>query len=111
MPFVGALRLFRRVVQLKDDYYNRHIVRDNVMQAVVECFKKNGHRYNLLNSAIIELFDFIRTVSVCSSRCRRAVISAHDSFCKVNIIKDKIIARYGRSRSKSKSLLIWMLER
>ncbi|VIO98198.1 Uncharacterized protein BM_BM3995 [Brugia malayi] len=55
-----ALRLFRRVVQLKDEFYYRYTVRDNVMRPIVECFKKNGHRYNLLNSAIIELFEFIR---------------------------------------------------
>ncbi|VDK68926.1 unnamed protein product [Onchocerca ochengi] len=56
----GALRLFRRVVQLKDEFYYRYTVRDDVMRPIVECFRKNGHRYNLLNSAIIELFEFIR---------------------------------------------------
>ncbi|KAM3717238.1 Serine/threonine-protein phosphatase 4 regulatory subunit [Dirofilaria immitis] len=57
---LSALRLFRRVVQLKDEFYYRYTVRDDVMRSIVECFKKNGHRYNLLNSAIIELFEFIR---------------------------------------------------
>ncbi|EJD76774.1 CBR-SMK-1 protein [Loa loa] len=57
---LSALRLFRRVVQLKDEFYYRYTVRDDVMQPIVECFRKNGHRYNLLNSAIIELFEFIR---------------------------------------------------
>uniref|UniRef100_A0A0R3S0X5 SMK-1 domain-containing protein n=1 Tax=Elaeophora elaphi TaxID=1147741 RepID=A0A0R3S0X5_9BILA len=57
---LSALRLFRRVVQLKDEFYYRYTVRDDVMRSIVECFIKNGHRYNLLNSAIIELFEFIR---------------------------------------------------
>uniref|UniRef100_A0A8R1TY33 SMK-1 domain-containing protein n=1 Tax=Onchocerca volvulus TaxID=6282 RepID=A0A8R1TY33_ONCVO len=57
---LSALRLFRRVVQLKDEFYYRYTVRDDVMRPIVECFRKNGHRYNLLNSAIIELFEFIR---------------------------------------------------
>lgn len=56
-----ALRLFRKVVQLKDDYYNRYIVRENVMSLIADCFCENGPRYNLLNSAIIELFEYIRT--------------------------------------------------
>lgn len=29
----------------------------------MQCFKDNGPRYNLLNSALIEFFEFIRTVS------------------------------------------------
>uniref|UniRef100_A0A0N5AP18 SMK-1 domain-containing protein n=1 Tax=Syphacia muris TaxID=451379 RepID=A0A0N5AP18_9BILA len=57
----AALRLFRKVVQLKDDYYNRYIVRENVMSLIADCFCENGPRYNLLNSAIIELFEYIRT--------------------------------------------------
>ncbi|VDN29250.1 unnamed protein product, partial [Gongylonema pulchrum] len=57
---LSALRLFRRVVQLKDEFYFRYTIRDDVMRPIVECFKRNGHRYNLLNSAIIELFEFIR---------------------------------------------------
>ncbi|CAG9538457.1 unnamed protein product [Cercopithifilaria johnstoni] len=57
---LSALRLFRRVVQLKDEFYYRYTVRDDVMRSIVDCFRKNGHRYNLLNSAIIELFEFIK---------------------------------------------------
>lgn len=30
--FSGALRLFRRVVQLKDEFYNRHIVRSKAFE-------------------------------------------------------------------------------
>uniref|UniRef100_A0A0M3ICN8 PP4R3 domain-containing protein n=1 Tax=Ascaris lumbricoides TaxID=6252 RepID=A0A0M3ICN8_ASCLU len=62
--FLGALRLLRRVVQLKDEFYFRYIVRDDVIRPVVQCFRANGHRYNLLNSAIIELFEFIRTEDI-----------------------------------------------
>uniref|UniRef100_F1KRM0 Serine/threonine-protein phosphatase 4 regulatory subunit 3A n=1 Tax=Ascaris suum TaxID=6253 RepID=F1KRM0_ASCSU len=61
---LSALRLLRRVVQLKDEFYFRYIVRDDVIRPVVQCFRANGHRYNLLNSAIIELFEFIRTEDI-----------------------------------------------
>ncbi len=60
---LGALRLFRRVVQLKDEFYNRHIVKNRLFEEVVRCFKANGHRYNLKNSALLELFEFIKTVA------------------------------------------------
>ena len=56
--------MLRSVIGQKDDYYNRYIVREKVLDKVVSCFERNGHRYNLLNSAILELFEYIRTVSI-----------------------------------------------
>lgn len=58
----GALRLIRRIIALKDDFYNRHIIKGNLLQAVVDAFTVNGDKYNLLNSAIIEMFEFIKVV-------------------------------------------------
>ena len=49
---------------LKDEFYNRYIVRDNLLAPIVKAFVANGRRYNLLNSAIIELFEYLRVVSV-----------------------------------------------
>ena len=47
---------------LKDEFYNRYIVRDNLLAPIVKAFIDNGRRYNLLNSAIIELFEYLRVV-------------------------------------------------
>lgn len=58
----GALKMLRTVLAVKDDFYNRYIVREKVLDRVVECFVRNGARYNLLNSAMLELFDYIRSV-------------------------------------------------
>lgn len=55
--------MLRTVLAVKDDFYNRYIVREKVLDRVVECFVRNGARYNLLNSAMLELFDYIRSVS------------------------------------------------
>lgn len=60
----AALRFCRRIVGLKDEFYNRYIVRDNLLAPIVKAFMANGRRYNLLNSAIIELFEYLRMVSV-----------------------------------------------
>nr|XP_032820913.1 serine/threonine-protein phosphatase 4 regulatory subunit 3A-like isoform X3 [Petromyzon marinus] len=57
-----ALRFMRRIVGMKDELYNRYIIKGNLFDPVVRAFLNNGSRYNLLNSAVIELFDFIRTV-------------------------------------------------
>ncbi|KRX86717.1 Serine/threonine-protein phosphatase 4 regulatory subunit 3A, partial [Trichinella pseudospiralis] len=58
---LSALRFFRKVVQHRDDFYNRHIIRHRLFDPVVKCFIANGSKYNVLNSALIELFEFIRT--------------------------------------------------
>ena len=61
--FLDSLRFLRRVVGLKDEFYNRYIVKGQLFDPVISAFKENGQRYNLLNSAIVELFEFIRAVS------------------------------------------------
>lgn len=59
---LAALRFCRRVIGMKDELLNRYIVVNKLLQPVVNAFLSNGKRYNLLNSAIIELFEFIRLV-------------------------------------------------
>ena len=61
--FSAALRFCRRIVGLKDEFYNRYIIYKNLLSPIVKAFMANGRRYNLINSAILELFDFIRLVS------------------------------------------------
>ena len=48
---------------LKEEFYNRYIIKGNLFKPIVNLFLRNGDRYNLLNSALIELFEFIRVVS------------------------------------------------
>ncbi|VDL78001.1 unnamed protein product [Nippostrongylus brasiliensis] len=61
---LAALKMLRTVLAVKDDFYNRYIVREKVLDRVVECFVRNGARYNLLNSAMLELFDYIRSEDI-----------------------------------------------
>ncbi|NWX10722.1 P4R3B phosphatase, partial [Caloenas nicobarica] len=58
-----ALRFMRRIIGLKDEFYNRYITKGNLFEPVINALLDNGTRYNLLNSAVIELFEFIRVVS------------------------------------------------
>jgi len=60
---LGALRLLRKVLSLKDDLYNRYIIKGSLFKPVIDALLRNKGRYNLLDSAIIEMFEFIRTVS------------------------------------------------
>uniref|UniRef100_A0A8C9S096 Serine/threonine-protein phosphatase 4 regulatory subunit 3 n=1 Tax=Scleropages formosus TaxID=113540 RepID=A0A8C9S096_SCLFO len=60
----GALRFMRRIIGLKDDFYNRYIIKGNLFEPVINALLDNGTRYNLLNSAIIELFEFIKVEDI-----------------------------------------------
>lgn len=53
----------RKIIGIKDDFYYRYIIKGSLFKPIVEAFLANGSRYNLLNSAIIELFEFIKMVS------------------------------------------------
>ncbi|NXA74054.1 P4R3B phosphatase, partial [Thryothorus ludovicianus] len=55
-----ALRFMRRIIGLKDEFYNRYITLGNLFEPVVNAMLDNRNRYNLLNSALLELFEFIR---------------------------------------------------
>jgi hypothetical protein len=44
-------------------------VRNNLLEPVIQVFMQNGPRYNLLNSAVLELVEFIRKENI------RALIS------------------------------------
>lgn len=51
------------MISLKDDFYNRYVVKYDLLRPVVDAFVANGlTKYNLFNSAVIELFEFIHTV-------------------------------------------------
>lgn len=39
-----------------------HIVKNNLFKPIIDAFVANGDRYNLLNSAVLELFEYIRKV-------------------------------------------------
>lgn len=52
----------RKIINLKDEFYNRYIIKGNLFAPVIDAYDSNGGRYNLLESAILELFEFIKQV-------------------------------------------------
>lgn len=42
----------------------RHLTKNNLLDPVMNVFLDNGERYNLLNSAVLELVDFIRRENI-----------------------------------------------
>ncbi|EFJ11724.1 hypothetical protein SELMODRAFT_125510, partial [Selaginella moellendorffii] len=57
---VAAVRFLRTCVGLKDNFYARYLIKNNLFEPVIQAFLANGNRYNLLNSSVLELLDFIR---------------------------------------------------
>ncbi|KAJ6357085.1 hypothetical protein OIU78_005047 [Salix suchowensis] len=57
---VAAVRFVRTILSRHDEHLINHFVKNNLLKPIVDAFVSNGDRYNLLNSAILELFEFIR---------------------------------------------------
>ncbi|CAL0300954.1 unnamed protein product [Lupinus luteus] len=57
---VGAVRFVRTILSRNDEHLINHFVRNNLLKPIVDAFVANGNRYNLLNSAVLELFEYIR---------------------------------------------------
>ncbi|RKO90701.1 component of IIS longevity pathway SMK-1-domain-containing protein, partial [Blyttiomyces helicus] len=60
---LGALRVLRTCIGMKDEFYLRNMLKLDVFRAVVDAFEATKGRYNLFNSACLEFFEFIRAVS------------------------------------------------
>lgn len=61
---LSALRFIRKIIQLKDEFYNRFLIQSNVFRSIVKVFESNKSKYNLLESAILELFEFIKNEEI-----------------------------------------------
>ena len=61
---LAALRFFRQCVGLKDEFYNRYIIKNRCFEPVIAQLQANIKRDNLVHSAILELFEFVRKENV-----------------------------------------------
>lgn len=59
-------------------FLSRHIVKGNLFAPVVEALIRNNGRYNLLDSAILDLFEFIKSEDI-KSLCTYVV----ENFTKI----------------------------
>ncbi|KAK8572064.1 hypothetical protein V6N13_047686 [Hibiscus sabdariffa] len=57
---VAAVRFVRTILSRRDEHLINRFVKKNLLKPVVDAFVANGDRYNLLNSAVLELFEYIR---------------------------------------------------
>ncbi|KDP27895.1 hypothetical protein JCGZ_18975 [Jatropha curcas] len=66
---VAAIRFVRTILtrhvsysnsQSQDEHLIHHFVKHNILKPIVDAFVVNGNRYNLLHSAVLDLFEYIR---------------------------------------------------
>lgn len=57
-----GLQLLFLLMNLQDEHLMNHLVKNNLFKPIIDVFVANGDRYNLLNSAVLDLFEYIRKV-------------------------------------------------
>lgn len=60
---VGAIKYFRTCIGLHDIFHNRLIMQNNLLEPILDIVIETMPKDNLLNSACLELFEYIRNVS------------------------------------------------
>lgn len=59
-----ALKFFRVCVGLQDEFYIRHMIKNKLFEPILNIVIETMPRDNLLNSACLEFFEFIKRVSL-----------------------------------------------
>lgn len=65
---------------------HRHIIKSNLFAPVVDAFIRNNGRYNLLESAILELFEFIKLEDI-KSLCTYVVVKFGKTFDEIQYVQ------------------------
>lgn len=61
---LAAIRFVRACIGSKDDFYFRYLTKGNHLAPIFQLFSDNEGRDNLVNSAVVDLVDFIRTENI-----------------------------------------------
>lgn len=97
---LAAIRWFRTCISLCDEFHNRTIMNDRLLEPILDLLETTSTRDNLLNSACLEFFEFIKRDGgkpllvhiVETYRPRLAAIDYVDTF-------DKLIQSYENMQS------------
>eukprot|EP00727_Mastigamoeba_balamuthi_P006325 m51a1_g2312 putative protein (799) ;mRNA; r:469845-473222 len=96
---LAALRFLKTVVATKDDYYLRHVVERDLFKGVMEVFRRNSTRYNLMNSAVIDLLEYVRQENI-KELVKHIVEKYGDEFRNIRYVDtfSKLILRYEQNK-------------
>lgn len=98
---LAALRFMRKIISMMDEFYHRYIIKGNLFQPVVDSLFKSGKRYNLLNSAALEMFEFIRSEDI-KSLINHIAEKHMDILLKINYVStfNGIHQRYEQQKDR-----------
>ncbi|KXZ50897.1 hypothetical protein GPECTOR_14g145 [Gonium pectorale] len=60
----ATVRFMRVCVTLREEFFTRYLLRYNCFGPLMGVFFENGERYNLLNSAVLDLIEYIRKENI-----------------------------------------------
>uniref|UniRef100_A0A8R1HW38 SMK-1 domain-containing protein n=1 Tax=Caenorhabditis japonica TaxID=281687 RepID=A0A8R1HW38_CAEJA len=104
---LSSLKMLQKVVSVKDEKYIRYIVREKVLDPVMDCFRKNCNRYNVVNSAVLHLFDYVKSEDI--RPLIKYVVENHmDIIDSVNYVKTfkEIKIRYDQHRDREETMSV-----
>merc|ERR1719471_1454650 len=98
-----AVRFMRKIINLKDEFYNRYIIKGNLFVPAGDALVSNYDRYNLLNSAILEMFEFIRVEDI-KSLCSHVVESFSPTLDKITYVQtfQALKVRYDQQQDRQR---------
>ncbi|GMP57052.1 hypothetical protein CsSME_00021296 [Camellia sinensis var. sinensis] len=96
---LAAVRFFRTLISRSDEHLMNHIVKNNLLKPIVQAFICNGNRYNLLNSAVLELFEYL-----CKENLKVLLKYVVDSFWNQLINFENLTAIHGLKVKYEQSL-------
>jgi len=106
-----ALRFMRKIIALKDEFYNRYIIKGNLFAPVIDAFVMNNGRYNLLDSAILEMFEHIKLEDI-KSLCTHVVEHFGPTLDKITYVQTfkALRLRYDQHQDRQKDRQAAQLE-
>ena len=63
---LSAVRFVKYCLSMRDEFYNRYLIRNDLLRPIFETLRKPSLRDNLLNSAIFDIAEFVRTEKITS---------------------------------------------
>uniref|UniRef100_A0A8D8WLC7 Serine/threonine-protein phosphatase 4 regulatory subunit 3 n=1 Tax=Cacopsylla melanoneura TaxID=428564 RepID=A0A8D8WLC7_9HEMI len=102
---LSSLRFMRKIIAMKDDFYNRYIIKGHLFQPVIDTFNRNKGRYNLLDSAVLELFEYIKLEDI-KVLCSHIVETYGDELESIHYVQTfrSLRLKYNQAQDKLKDL-------
>lgn len=61
---LASLRFCRKIIGLRDESYYLYLTKHDLFGPIIKTLESNGDRYNMVNSAILEMFEFIKNENI-----------------------------------------------